>query len=68
MAEGLSDFISVVKTEEVLVEVFIELIEDGVGGSQFENDEGMRNRLWISRAFLYCWSSSLGGVGKIEVC
>jgi len=43
MAQGVSDFFSGVKAEKVLIEAFIEVVEDGVGRSQFKDESGDEN-------------------------
>jgi len=43
MVERLSNFIGVAETEDVLVKAFIEVVENGVGRSQFERQVGDEN-------------------------
>jgi len=68
--ERLSDGIVVVSAnaEEVLLEAFVEGVEDGVGRSQFEERWGDENYWGLLKVSLYDWSSSRSGVGKVEVC
>ena len=68
MAERLSEFVSVAKAKNVLLEAFIVVVENGVGRSHFEDKSEDENRLGISRVSLYCQSSSHSGVGEIEFC
>jgi len=41
--EGLSNFVGAAKAEDVLVEAFIKVVEDGIRGSQVEDKSGDEN-------------------------
>jgi len=39
--------------ENVLLKAFIEVVEDGIGGSQFEDDEGDEDKLGVRKGVFY---------------